>query len=323
MTRASRTPPHIFTSARNAIDALFENEFAELHSTGVTEAIFAHGEIEQTPVALKSGTFFRHFAPLRKGMLALLADAYRKYFKLALVSQSGDDPDLWAQTQLEPAVWAALGWIRDWYVLACDGESESVRRVGSVPFVPGQTVSFSIPTTAPPLPPTSWRGPSWLFEISLALFGIGLMKPQHVPATDSEEKLGESHTRLLLKGARRVFLWELEATIRKVRNEETAAAGAIRVEGLNTQSRGPNKREGWQQRLKLYDCIKKVLSANPTLEGMQLCAELDKRHARPLFDWIKSGEWREGLTWKEAWGNPHLKSKIRRVRQEAQKAKLA
>jgi len=210
MTRASRTPPHIFTSARNAIDALFENEFAELHSTGVTEAIFAHGEIEQAPVALKSVAFFRHFAPLRNGMLVLLADAYRRYYKLALahVSQPGDDPDFWAQTQLQPAVWAALEWIRDWYILACDGESESVRRVGSVPFAPGQTVSFSISTTAPPLPPpTSWRAPSWLFGISLALFGIGNMKPQHVPATDSDEKLGESHTRLLFKGARRVFLW--------------------------------------------------------------------------------------------------------------------
>jgi hypothetical protein len=65
--------------------------------------------------------------------------------------------------------------------------------------------------------------------------------------------------------------------------------------------------------------MRTVLSANPNLQGVKFCAELDKRHAQPLWDWGKSGEWREGLTWKEAWGNPNLRRKIRRVRQEAQK----
>jgi hypothetical protein len=55
---------------------------------------------------------------------------------------------------------------------------------------------------------------------------------------------------------------------------------------------------------------------------MEFCAELDKRHAQPLLDWMKSGEWREGLTWKEAWAQQKLRSRIRRVRQEAQKATL-
>jgi hypothetical protein len=312
MTRASRTQSHVLISAKNAVDALFGNGFAELHSTGATEAIFAHGEIEQALVTSKSSTFYRHFAPLRNGMLALLADAYRRYFKLALahLSQPGNEPDIWAETQLQPAVWAALEWIRDWYVLACDGP---------VPFVPAQTVS----TTEPPSPPpTSWRAPSWLFNISLALFGVGMMKPQHVPGTDSEEKLGESHTRLLFKGARRVFLWELGGIIQEVRNEETAAAGAIRVETVSGQKPRTIKREGWQKRLKLYSVIRIILSANPGLQGMKFCTELDKRHAQPLFDWEKSGEWRSGLTWKEAWKNPNLRRKIRRVRQEAQKAPL-
>jgi hypothetical protein len=56
------------------------------------------------------------------------------------------------------------------------------------------------------------------------------------------------------------------------------------------------------------------------LSAGEFCAELDKRHAPPLFDWTERGEWREGLTWKEAWGGMGLRSKIRRVRQEAQKA---
>jgi hypothetical protein len=34
--------------------------------------------------------------------------------------------------------------------------------------------------------------------------------PLSIPSNDSEEKLGLAHTRLLLKGARRVFLWELD-----------------------------------------------------------------------------------------------------------------
>ena len=137
---------------------------------------------------------------------------------------------------------------------------------------------------------------------------------------DSEERLGEAHTRLLLKGARRVFLWELSATFRTARNEETAEAGAIPERGETERRRRPNKRKGWEQRTKLYGVIQKVLSANPSLQGMEFCAELDRRHGPPLLDWMTSGEWREGLTWKEAWDNRVLRQKIRRVRQEAQKA---
>lgn len=138
---------------------------------------------------------------------------------------------------------------------------------------------------------------------------------------DSEEKLGKAHTRLLLKGARRVFLWDLGAAIETVQNEETAAAGAIRVETVNRQKRVPNKRRGWQQRQKLYSSIQKVLNEKPSVHGMDFCAELDRRHAPPLLDWLKNGEWQEGLTWKEAWCKPDLRRKIRRVRQEAQKAR--
>lgn len=138
---------------------------------------------------------------------------------------------------------------------------------------------------------------------------------------DSEGKLSESHTRLLLKGARRVFLWELAVAIGKVRDEETAAAGAIRAEVVSGQGRRTIKRKGFEQRLKLYDVIRTVLSTDPSLKGMKFCAELDKRHAPPLLDWIKSKDWREGLTWKEAWTNTKLRRKIRRVRQEAQRAK--
>jgi hypothetical protein len=90
-------------------------------------------------------------------------------------------------------------------------------------------------------------------------------------------------------------------------------------ETLGERTRRINKRKGWEQKLKLYRAVRNALNRNPSPQGIDFCAELDKRHAPPLYDWVKSGEWQEGLTWKEAWREPHLRRKIRRVRQEAQK----
>jgi DNA-directed RNA polymerase specialized sigma24 family protein len=70
-----------------------------------------------------------------------------------------------------------------------------------------------------------------------------------VPNTDSAEKLGEAHTRLLLKGARRVFLWDLGAAIETVLNEEIAAAGAIRAATLK-QKETPSRRKDSKHQLK-------------------------------------------------------------------------
>jgi hypothetical protein len=208
----------------------------------------AHFEIERRHVNEKSAGFYRSYLPLRAHMVALLADTYRRYFKLGLAhpSQTGGDPGNWAWIQLQPAVHAALEWMRDWYVLACDGENRRLRRIASFAYVPGGTVSTPIPTSLAPLPPsTDWRAPAWLFGVSIALFGIGFLKEQHVPARDSEEKLGEAHTRLLLKGARKVFLWELGAAIETVRNEEIAAAGAVPAEMAGGQGGQTNKPKHW------------------------------------------------------------------------------
>ena len=146
-----------------------------------------------------------------------------------------------------------------------------------------------------------------------------MLKTSRVPNRESPERLGPGHSRLLLKGAKRVFLWELQKAVGRVTNEEIAAAGALRTETAHAQARRPNKRKGWEKRLKLYGVIRKILTANPTLQGIDFCADLDRRHAQPLHDWVASGEWRTGLTWKEAWREPELRRKIRRVRQEAQK----
>jgi hypothetical protein len=320
MAGTHRTTPVILIAATEAVTDLFADDFGQLRDAGVTHAISAYSEIRQAPVAAKSACFYRRFVPLRNEMVSLLTKAYRGFFKLAIANprQTGDNPDHWARIQLQPALHASLAWIPSWYMLACDGQNQSVLHLGPAPVVPGQTVSF--PLTAPPLPtPSQWRAPSWLFELNGSLFGIGLMKPQHMPARDSEEKLGESHTRLLLRGARRAFLWQLADEIKRARNEEFAAAGTIRTEEAKPERRAPNKRQGYQDRQKLYDCIRATLRTKPDLQGIELCAELDKRHAPPLFDWKKRGEWRDGLTWKEAWQNPTLKDRIRRVRQEAMK----
>lgn len=322
MTATTHTLPDRLMQAVEAIDSLARQDLGEVFSEGLTVGLMAHSEIESRPVNAKSAAFYRHFVPLRTSLVAALAKLYRRCFKLALANphETGPDPNRWAQAQLPLAIDLVLEWIRDWYVLACDGENKHIRLAGSAPAVPGQTVSLSVPLTAPPLPSSeSWRAPAWLFGISLAFFGIGLMKDKHIPAMDSEERLGASHTRLLLTGARRIFLWELGAVVERVRNEETAAAGAIPAGTTGRHARGPNKRKGWKQRVRLYSAIQKVLDHNPSLQGMEFCGELDKHHAPPLLDWTEGGEWREGLTWKEAWRDPGLRRKIRRVRQEAMK----
>lgn len=318
------TRKNTFTAALEAIADLCQDKFVKLDSAAGMAGLVAHSEIKRAEKGQKKAVFLQHFLPLRAQMVQLLAQSYRQYFKLALShpSQTGGDSDHWAWTQLQPFLRAAIEWIREWYVLACEGENQSLRQLGSMPIVQSGTISFSIPTAVPPLPPvTSWRAPAWLFGISLTFFGVGALKRHHIPNTSSEEKLGAAHTRLLLSGTRRAFLWELGAVCQTVRNEEIAAAGAIREDVVGDQRRRTIKRKGWETRDKLYNVIRASLVANPGLEGMEFCAELDRRHAPPLFDWMKSGEWREGLTWKEAWRDEDLRRKIRRVRQEAHKSK--
>ena len=254
-------PHNNLTPALEAISSLLLHDLDKIISGGWADAQSAHSEIELAPINQKSGAFYRHFLPWRKNLVSLLADSYRRYFKLALAhpDQAGEDLHQWAWDHLQPVVGAALDWLRDWYILACDGENRFVQRIASVEFVPGQTVSISIPTKFLPLPsPKSWRTPAWLFQVAPSL-GIMLIRSEHVPVTDSEEKLSAAHTRLLLKGARRTLLWELGAAIKTIRNEEIAAAGAIPIEPANRQTRRYNKRKGWERRIKLYEAVQKTL----------------------------------------------------------------
>ncbi len=324
MKGKASSPHNALTQALEAIAKLWLREIDNFLSNSWMVGLSVHSKIEVVPIAQKSVAFYEQFLPLRKNLVALLADSYRRYFRVGLAQPrlAGLDAHDWAWGQLQPAIYVASDWICDWYILACSGENRLIQSIVSVRVDPGTTASLTIPLTAPSLSPAgSWRSPAWLFSIFPPLTGIGRMKPNHIPATDSEEELSAAHSRLILKGARRAFLWDLAAVIETLRNEETAAAGAIPVERAIGKTRRTIKRTGWEQREKLYGTIRKILSGNPALQGMDLCAELDKRHARPLYDWTKSGEWREGLTWREAWRIPSLCRKIRRVRQEAQKVR--
>jgi hypothetical protein len=231
-----------FADALEATGNLFNEDFLKLNSSAEIRGLAAHSEIRNVSVASKSAVFFRHYLPLREQMISLLSDTYRRFLKLALANsrQTRVQPEQWASIQMQPAIHAALQWIREWYILACEGENKSIRVLTAIQVVQSGEMTFPIPNSVPELP--RWLAPSWLFQISLALFGIGMMKQEHVPKRESEERLGESHTRLLLKGAKRVFLWDLQGVCQTIRNEEIAAAGAL-PETPTTKPREPRKRK--------------------------------------------------------------------------------
>jgi hypothetical protein len=319
-TKAKANP--VLFAALEAVANLCDDAFSSLTNRSDMEALAVNSQVRQGNVDAKSRAFYHSFFPLRSQMVALLANTYRQYFKLVLAhpKQAGERPELWAWLQLQPAIRAALEWMRDWYVLACDGQNRKLVQLASVDFIPAGTVTIPLQLSNSSVAmPEPWRAPAWLFGVSLAVFGVGVLKKSHIPDKESTERLGLSHTRLLLKGAKRIFIWDLQKAVTRVKDEEIAAAGAVRTDPSAVLERRPNKRKGWEQRLKLFAAIRKILNASPTLEGIAFCGELDKRHALPLHDWSVSGEWRKGLTWKEAWANRELRRKIRRVRQEAQR----
>jgi hypothetical protein len=253
MSRLHSTADNTFAPAIEAVWNLLQEGFERFEHRAWSAGLTVHAEIESTPIGKRTSPFYRQLVPLRQELVGLLVEAYRRFFRLALArpKKTGSDPHAWASTQLQPALGIAIEYIREWYVLACDGENQSVRRVKSIAFVPGGQASIQIPSELPPSPhPTTWRAPAWLFQISIALVGVGPLKQHHIPKNGSEEKLSEAHTRLLMKGARRVFLWALEAAIETVRNEETAAAGAIPAEMAGGQTEGSGNKADSKSRLK-------------------------------------------------------------------------
>ncbi len=300
---------------------LLEQDFWAWQGEGIWAGHRASAEIGNAPDGRKAARFYGAIVPLRRAAVAVLAAAFRRYLKLALAHASllPGEPAALAQAWLQPAVDAALAELRQWTMLACDGQNECVRPIGTMTAQPGETTSLSIPTSFPaPPPPDAWRAPAWLFSFALpAVTGIGPLKTAHVPAAGpADARLGPAHTRLALRGLRRIFLAELAGALERVRDEELAARAAIPPPQAPPPPRRPNKREGWEQKEKLMALISEILNRDPGIEGEAFCAELDKHHAPPLSAWQESGEW-DGLTFKAAWKRPSLRKKIRRVRQEA------
>ena len=89
------TPLSHLTQALEAIGNLTLQGMNEIFSSGRMAALHANDEIERTPVPRnKTGPFYRHFLLLQNSIVILLADIYRRYFKVALANprQVGRDP---------------------------------------------------------------------------------------------------------------------------------------------------------------------------------------------------------------------------------------
>jgi hypothetical protein len=291
MKTKNDNPDDRFASALIAINNLLSPELDAILTGGWSAALAANSEINIRPIGQRKGPFDRHLLPLLKDLASLFASTYRRYFKLALAhpQQSGSDPHEWALHQLERAVGMTLEWLRNWYMLACDGSNQYVQPVGSVPFQPGQTVSTSILLNPPEIAsPESWRAPAWLFAVG-PIVGIGTLKTKHVPPTDSEERLSAAHTRLLLKGARRVFLWKLGAEIETVRNEEIAAAGAIPPPTIPVRTSESGKRKSSKREFKGTEGLgRKVSDFSRYMDGLtekqQLAFSLRLEYRLPLTE---------------------------------------
>jgi hypothetical protein len=224
-----------FASALDAIRNLYQRDFDDTLSAGQFAAMAAHHEIRATPTNQKTAPFYRRFLPWRERLVSVLVDKYRRCFKLALAHPRRVEGNAhkWAQEQLERALEASTKGILEWYVLACDGANEHVQPVGTIEFAANETSGMSLLAGPSPGLSTSWHAPAWLFEVSLESVGIGPQNPNHLPKTDSAEHLSDEHTHLLLEGAHRVFIRELEFAIERAQDEEMAAAGAI-PEGRST-----------------------------------------------------------------------------------------
>lgn len=296
--------------AIEATSNLWSENFAELMHESQSRALFAHTEIDSLAINQRAARFYGTFVPLLQSLVTIFTVTYRRFLSMALAHprECGSDAHAWACNQLQGGLGPVGEWIGDWYALACDGENEHVQRAASIPFVPGETVSASIPILSPPsFDAKSWRAPAWLFAVS-PLMGFGPLKSKNVPDSNSAQRLSGAHTRLLLKGMRKVFLSRLRDEIATARNEVTAAAGAIAATSAQNESSARKRRlakprpkgfEGLQKQrdLSQYDQYMDGLTEKQRM-ALSLRLEYECRPAQIAV--------RMGISRKTAW--EHLKA---------------
>ncbi len=161
------TPNNALTPALAAIGNLWQKEFSDFLFNTQMVALSVHSKINVAPAPQKSTTFYREFLPLRQNIVALLANNYRRYFKVGLAQprMEIENPHDWAWGQFQSAIHSGVEWICDWYILACSGENRSIRPTEPLNIAPGATLSFFMAHADPFSPSTkSWRAPAWLFS---------------------------------------------------------------------------------------------------------------------------------------------------------------
>ncbi len=125
------------TAATEAVANLCEDEFSKLDPRSEMEALRVAPNSGNRILAGRAQSFIDLSSPCAQRWLGCWR-TYRRYFKLALAHprDTGQDANHWALIQLQPAIHAAIDWIRDWYVLACEGENRHLVTMATVQVVP-------------------------------------------------------------------------------------------------------------------------------------------------------------------------------------------
>lgn len=295
------------SAAVEAMGILWGQRFGEFTQESEGEAHITNAEIERLPISQRNGRFYGRFFPLLEKLAVLFVETYRRYFKLALANpdECGSDSHEWAWNHLRARNGLAIEWIEDWFVLACDGENRYVRRIASIPFVPGKAGTVSIPMEMPTsLQLRSWYAPCWTFLVS-PLMGIVHLRTENMPETDSDERLSAAHNRLLFKGIRNLFLHKLRAEIETARNEEIAAAGAIANPSAASES-SAGKRRSTKPRPKGFEGLRKQRDLSQYDQYMDGLTEKQRMALSLRLEYgCRPGEIavRMGISRKTAWGH--------------------
>ena len=86
------------TLAVEATQRIFRQRFLEFQQQSTVQALAVHSEIEVLAIGSRNARFYSHFMPLLMNSAQIVAEAYCRYFKLALANsqECSPGPDEWA-----------------------------------------------------------------------------------------------------------------------------------------------------------------------------------------------------------------------------------